>query len=361
MSIFHKARDWYAKNEGPISSLSLIGGFVFDALTLRQVTGFWENIFVLGHVVLVGGLMIWIQAIEAEPGAEANPERWHFWLVNILQFVFGGLLSIFLVFYFRSGDISQSWPFILVLALAFLANERWKRQFVRLPFQVLLFYLSLFSVSIYILPVVVHQIGDWIFIFSGFLSLIVIWIFLHIISRVNRPKWHDNKGKLILAVAGIYTLINIFYFTNLIPPLPLDLKNSGIYHSISKNADGTYSALAEKKTFWQTLTFNEDFHASSGTKVYAETSVFSPTDLNTTIVHRWQYYDQSQKKWLDDEVIDLPISGGRDSGFRTYSADSIRPGNWRVSVETLTGQVLGHIDFNVISGEAPVLEEKILD
>ncbi len=58
-----KIRSWYGKYERPISSLSLIGGFVFDALTLKRVDLFWENFWVIGHLVIVGTCIVLINAI----------------------------------------------------------------------------------------------------------------------------------------------------------------------------------------------------------------------------------------------------------------------------------------------------------
>jgi len=121
--IVHHVRNWYARFERPISSISLVGGFVFDALTLKRVDTLWENVWVIGHIVIIGICIILVHAIKNHEGDEGNPAKVHFWLVNMLQFFFGGILSTYLVFYFRSGDISVSWPFILILAIAFWANE----------------------------------------------------------------------------------------------------------------------------------------------------------------------------------------------------------------------------------------------
>src|ERR1700722_14242547 len=174
-----KLSNWYARWERPISSLSLIGGFVFDALTLTRVDLFWENLWVVGHLVIVGTSIVLIHVIEKkEEDAETNPERLHFWLVNILQFFFGGLFSTFLVYYYRSATLAVSWPFLLLLLAAFVANESLKRHYARLTFQIALFYLSLFSFLIFIVPVVIHQIGAWVFIVSGALSLIFLALFL---------------------------------------------------------------------------------------------------------------------------------------------------------------------------------------
>ena len=47
-------RNFYGRFERPISSLSLILGFTFDALTLKRVDTLWENVWILGHLIIVG-------------------------------------------------------------------------------------------------------------------------------------------------------------------------------------------------------------------------------------------------------------------------------------------------------------------
>lgn len=161
-------RNFYGRFERPISSLSLIFGFVFDALTLKRVDTIWENIWIVAHLVIVGVFITLIHLQMNEKGGEANPKKAHFWYVNILQFFFGGILSTYLVFYFRSTDILTTWPFIFVLVLAFLANESLKRHYIRLSFQISLFFLSIYSFAIFLVPVLTHQIGARIFLISGF-------------------------------------------------------------------------------------------------------------------------------------------------------------------------------------------------
>src|ERR1700689_3664406 len=107
MKIVQRVRDWYSRFERPISSISLIGGFVFDALTLRRVDLFWDNLWIVGHLVIVTTCAIWLNLLDNtadEHGVrpEEDPQKLHFWLVNVMQFFFGGILSTYLVFYFRS-------------------------------------------------------------------------------------------------------------------------------------------------------------------------------------------------------------------------------------------------------------------
>src|SRR3989338_4208693 len=240
MSIVEYARGWYGRFERPISSLSLILGFIFDAVTLKRVDTLWENVWILGHLVIVAVFIVLIHTTESKAGDEADPTKKHFWYVNILQFFFGGTLSVYLVFYFRSADIFVTWPFIAILAVAFMANESMKRHYVRFSFQIGLFFLCLYSFFIFLLPVLIHRLGTDVFLMSGLLSLIVIMVFISVIFYFSLEKFVKDKMMVITVVLIIFGAVNLLYFTRLIPPIPLSLKDAGVYHSIDKNSDGNY-------------------------------------------------------------------------------------------------------------------------
>lgn len=343
---------WYAKYERPVSSLSLVGGFVFDAITLKRVDALWENIWVLGHLVLIVVVMVLVNWVENDPGDEENPEKLHFWLVNVLQFLFGGILSVFLVFYFRSADLSTSWPFIVLLALAFWANESMKRRFVRLTFQVALLYLSIFSTTIFLLPVMFHRIGSDIFLYSGFTSLVSIFVFLFVLSRVSKEKFRNSRNYIYLSILIVYGSINFLYFTNLIPPLPMSLEDSGIYYSVTKADNGDYLGKYKYVGLISHILFYPKVSSVTEKTFYAYSAVFSPTNFDTNIYHNWQYYDEAKKQWLDQAMISLKIVGGREGGFRTYTTYvDPSPGKWRVNVLTNSGQVIGRIRFEIVDYE----------
>jgi len=76
--------------------------------------------------------------------------------------------------------------------------------------------------------------------------------------------------------------------------------------------------------------------------------VFAPSNFTTSILHDWQYYDNTKRQWVSASKTMLTITGGRDNGFRTYSIkDFIFPGKWRVNVETPRGQLIGRLNFNL--------------
>ncbi|MFA6386467.1 MAG: DUF2914 domain-containing protein [Candidatus Paceibacterota bacterium] len=358
MTFLKRTRHWYGRFERPISSLSLIFGFIFDALTLKRLDTVWENSWILAHIIIVGVFILLIHIKEHGEGDELDPNKSHFWYVNILQFFFGGLLSTFLVFYFRSTDIFSTWPFLFLLALAFIANESFKRHYTKLSFQISLFFLSIYSFMIFLIPIVLHKISDWVFLLSGVVSLILITIFVVVLFYLKKDKKTLNKKLTLYLTIGIFSLINFLYFTNLIPPIPLSLKDGGIYHLIEKNKNGNYNIAFESHGWKDYFNLYKDFSIMPGATVYAYSAVFSPKDLNLTIIHEWQYYNTASKKWVTGAVVSLPVTGGRDGGFRTYSKRvNIAPGKWRVNVETEQGKTIGRLLFNIVSAytEPPLL------
>lgn len=352
MSLFEPIRNFYGRFERPISSFSLVAGFVFDALTLKRVDTLFENLWILVHLIVVAIFIILIHQTELATGDEHNPSKKHFWYVNILQFFFGGILSTYLVFYFRSSDIFTTWPFIVLLVLAFWANESLKQHYVRFSFQISLFFLSIYSFMIFLVPVVLHRIGDWVFVLSGVLSLIVIYLFTLIVFRLikNKKEKFENKKIISFWIFAIFIVVNVFYFTNLIPPVPLSLKDAEVLHSISRNADGNYDVTYEDHGWKGYFMLYPDFHKVSGQPVYAYSAIFSPKGLNIKIIHEWQHYDPTKKKWITESEIPLSVVGGRDNGFRTYSTRSnLADGKWRVNIKTEHGKTIGHLRFNVVS------------
>jgi Protein of unknown function (DUF2914) len=353
-------RGTYARFERPIASISLLGGFAFDAVTLKRADSLWELFWVVVHLAVVAICILLVNRAEHRGADPKNPDKTRFLLINTLQFVFGGLLSTFLVLNFRSGSIWVSWPFFVILGAAFLANERLKQQYARLYFQISLFFLSLFCFTILIMPVLLHAIGPPIFLLSGAVSLALLYLFLRLLRSVTSEALVTGQRQLITAIGTIFIAINILYFLNLIPPIPLSLRDASVHHAITRNADGNYTVQSEHPELLRFFRRSETFHGMPGAPVYAYSAIFSPTSLNTSIVHQWQFYDP-KLGWTTMDRIELPVRGGRGGGYRTYSVKAgIIAGAWRVNVETTTGALLGRLRFNVVlQGSDPPLITQI--
>jgi hypothetical protein len=198
-----------------------------------------------------------------------------------------------------------------------------------------------------------------LFLLAGGMAILAVTLLHSILSRVSPEIEKKERTRSARSIAVIWAVITLLYFTNLIPPLPLALKDAGIYHAVQKNDDGTYSLTGEARTWYQSiLPFPTTFHKQAGKDVYAFTAVFAPTGLSTPIVYVWQYFDETIGDWVTKSTFTLSINGGRDGGYRGYSLSSDpKPGKWRVSVRTTTGLVIGRFTFYVVeSTSSPVLE-----
>lgn len=333
-------KDWYETYDRRISMGSLLLGFVVDALTLQRIDALRENLWIAFNILVVALSIILLNRKRSETS--------YFWFSNILQFSFGALLGSFFIFYFRSATLSASWPFLLILLVAMVANELFQKKYARLAFQLSLFYFSLFSFSIFLMPLLVKDIGPEIFVLSGGVSLFFLWLYIFILHYFIREKFLESRTHIWSFVTVIFVGINLLYFTNLIPPIPLSLKDSGIYHSITRDVDGKYIVSEEVRGWDKYLPLHPRIHWREGEPLYAYTAIFSPGSLNTDVVHVWQY-QKEDGEWVTATRIPLYLSGGRTSGFRIFSTKSnLSPGSWRVNVETKRGELIGRITFKII-------------
>jgi len=147
-------------------------------------------------------------------------------------------------------------------------------------------------------------------------------------------------------------MINVFYFFRLIPPVPMALSNGIVAHNI-KVENNKYVVTYETDewyVFWRKHRLK--FIQKPEDDVYVFSSIFAPTDLEKTVLHRWKWYNEDNRKWEIIEDIGYDITGGRDGGFRGYTyKHNLRQGLWKVEVLTQEELVLGIIDFEIITSE----------
>lgn len=262
------------------------------------------------------------------------------------QFTLGALLSTSLLFYWFSGTIAVSWPLIGIVALLMVSNEVF-RDIVKKPVvQVSMLYFSLFALSATLAAYVFNSLSPLVFVAGGVASLLVIAGFLIIFLRAG--KLFTQQKRMWLAVTGVFAFMNICYFLNVIPPIPLSLRDTGLYYSLTR-AGGEYIWEGEEETWLDRLIPGQTLHIVAGDPLYVYTAIYAPSDLTATMVHRWERYDTEERRWLVADRLSFAVIGGREEGFRGYSVKrSLGEGKWRVTVETDRGQVLGRIGFRIV-------------
>ena len=341
----------------------MIAGFAFDSLYFGRVDDLWNTQVVFLVYILVCFISIpLLHYIEARGERTGWRPRWRGVLPIATQFALGGFWSGFIVFYGRSASLAASWPFLLVLLAIFLGNELLSRYHERLVFTAVLFFFALYSYAIFALPIYTHSIGTVTFLESGAAAVLVFALFTALLRLLGRERFAADLFRIRAGAVGVLGLITLFYFTSVLPPLPLAAKATGIYHSVMR-VPGGYEASAEEQTWRQRLAVTylgraPTLHVTEGGSVYAFSSVFAPTALRAAIVHRWQWLDPAKDAWETRFALTYPIEGGADGGYRGYSA--IIPkvaGRWRVSIETTDGRVIARLPLTVAFVEqGPPLE-----
>ena len=352
----NRVLDWWIKYERHASSAAFITGFIWDNLTLRRIDMLLENILFSSYLVISATSIILLNGIES--GIFSNrlkPQATH-WLPLIMQFSFGTLLSGFFVFFSRSSSLAGSWPFLLFIFSLLILNESLKKKYSLLIFQISVFYVVSFSYSVLIMPVLIGSMSESVFIASSAVSLAIVGVVLLFISKVAKESFRESRKILVSIILFLLVAFNILYFTNIIPPIPLSIKEIGVYHSVIKTSGGDYEVTYEPLAWYDIKNkITPVFHQNDYDSIFLFSAVFAPTNLNTSIYHRWYYYDKLSQKWVLSSSIGFPITGGRDGGYRGFSMkNNVFPGPWRVDVTTKRGQVVGQLRFFIENTSEPV-------
>jgi hypothetical protein len=336
-------------------TVSFVLGFVIDNLTLNRVDQLFDNALLLTHITIAMGSLMFLYGASAGKFRESWNEPIRSYAPLFTQFAFGSLFSGMLIFYARSGSWMVSWPFFLIIIAVIYGNETVKDRVQQLLYNIGMLFIGLFAYVVLIVPVLLGEMNELVFVGSGILALIIMLIFVRILTMIV-PRFISLHQKSIIFIIGvIYAGFNFLYFANLIPPIPLSLKDIGIFHSVVRFEDGSYQLSYEKGKWWQFYRRSDDtFHPTAGSNVFCFAKVFAPTKLKTDIYHKWEYYDEVGREWIEHARISYPITGGGDGGYRGYSlVQNYTDGTWRCTVETERGQVLGRETFVVDSTNAP--------
>jgi len=342
---------WIGRNEKHLSTAAFVISFIIDNLAYSRVDLPWVT-FIFTMMLLIAALCILISHYLHRDKSDAAPSiknPFYTLLPIIAQFFTGGLLSGCLIFYTRSANLIASWPFILLLAAIFFGNELFSKYRERLTFQCVQLFFALYLYAIFELPIARGSMGSLVFVESGLVSIVVFGLFIGMLWVVGEKRLMASLRRILISSGVLLVLVNVFYFTGVLPPLPLSLTDADVYHSVT-HAAGGYEVAGESGT--TPLFGPEVVHLVPGSPLYVYSAVFAPIKLTTPIVHRWEEYVNGS--WQTVAKVSFPISGGRDTGYRGYSEiDSVTPGAWRVSIETQNGAVLGRVRFDVVGADTP--------
>lgn len=329
-----------------------IAGFIFDSLTLGRVDRLYDLIMLCLYMTSLTIVLYLYNVVDDGKWKNTRLGRYEEYLPLAIQFFFGGLSSAYVIYFSRSVSLSKTMSFFIILIILFFANEYLKKRISNKYLQFSVYFFISFTFFVFIIPVFIKEMNTEVFIFSGAVSLIctlVLIVFIYIVSPSTRSEVH--LGRLIGIILSIYSTVNVFYFFNLIPPVPLAMETGIVAHNIEIR-DNKYVVTYETDewyVFWRD--YRHKFILEPGGTVYVFSSIFAPTDLEKSILHRWKWFDQKTDTWEIMDNIGYGIKGGRDGGYRGYTfKNNVRPGKWEIDVITEEGLVLGMINFEIIMG-----------
>lgn len=323
----------------------LIAGVLWDYATLR-IDRVFDNV-VLALYLLVFGLCILVQLrVHLGTGVwDFVAQRVH-WVQYLSQFLLGGLLSAYFIYYLHGAPLLRAivWLLLLGSAAVFVEVVSSWRQLPEL--WVPLFGAVAFHFGMAGMPVLW---GDFIGPLVPMCLAVLLSAGIHLLaaiptrpsvdlSRINRTLVGSSLG------AGAVVLLELFaWHADLIPPLPLTLMSAEI---VPEKHEHYQSGI-----FWDLLAnvgFPPEVEWTPGLRVEAKTPVFLPNRMTTTVVHVWEKWTE-EAGWGRTDAIELKIVGGRQEGFRTYSRKrNLTPGAWRVRITTLDERSLGTVRFDLV-------------
>ena len=353
--------NFWHRHERHIGLGALVLGFILDSFLLTRPDQLLDNVILLSYLAIAGGVIL-LMTMRAARGSAEN--KLAPFLPVLLQFCFGSLSSGLLVLYFRSGTIAQSLLFFMFLGALLVGNEFLKSRYAQFRFNIAVYYLLLLCYVELTVPVLLHSIGPLVFLLSGAVSIGVIAAYLWVLLVCARKELVHHIRPAGVSVALIFAAFNVLYFINVIPPVPLAMRELGIYHSVLKHSGGGYTALYEPAPWWEVWRSTSGQYVITATSrsAFCFSSVFAPTDLTAPIYHRWEYYNPAIKEWEERSRLAFPISGGRSEGYRGFSIKTgLTAGEWRCDVETASGALIGRASFTVVeSPVTPSLSQKTL-
>ncbi len=345
--------------------LFFFGGVTWDGATLRRIDAWVDSALLLTYILVLGGLIV--VALFADQDRLSHPKllRYREWYPAAIQFLMGALFSAYFIFYFQSTSFqTESVVYLILLFALLIGNEFLRERLINPYFLFALYFLASATFFTFFLPVLTKTMGYGMFWVSSLASLGLLTGMLYVLWRHQvLPDVRAYPG-IAGIVLGLFALLHLFYIQNWIPPVPMAIRDSGIYRGMQRDKDTFAFKYARPAwyAFWQD--YDRTFSYSPGDTVYCFSAVFAPTAFDTKVAHIWYRFEEADQQWAPRDTIPFRVLGGRDDGFRGYTMKRfVEPGAWRVDVKTEHMRTLGRIHFDIVETGVPVTDViwKIVD
>lgn len=329
--------------------IAFMGGFAWDALTLSRVDNTFDLIILTGYLIGAAVFMLYgfSDAFNPQNKFLIQLKKHH---QTITHFLLGGLFSAYVVFLFQSVSFSRSLIFFAIIAAVFVFHEFVKLEKSKIYFQLGILFVTGFLYLIFVLPIILKQVGVAIFIVSAIVSGIFTLGLMYSLRRSSKEiRENLDIKKASAGLIGVFAMISVSYSMNWMPPVPLALKDAMIATYITR-VDGNYT-IAVKDPKWYQIwrRYSKTYSLKEDGAIFCYASVYVPRGIETQIAHKWLFYDETKKEWIRTDQIPYGISGGRSDGYRGYTLkEKLKVGKWKVQVLDSREAILGVIPFEIV-------------
>lgn len=362
MTKLEQFSEFRKKNAGKLDITFFICGFIFDAWMVAYPD---EPL-----VIFQQAFYLFVVALLIHYELLFRLEKWHpskfaakIWPYQnfALHFCLGTLLNIYSLFYIKSASLFSSIVFLFLMILMIFMNELpFVKKSEKTNLKVGLYSICLFSFFSIVYPLIFGFIGVLPFICSVISTLAILILQLRCLRNAAlEPGILMNS--IFAPVITVIIIFTTFFFLGLIPPVPLSVKEQGIYHKLEKR-DSHYYLYAEmgENSFWD---FGKStFHAEPDDKIYFYSQIFSPGRISDQVIVHW-FRKNSLGNWENMDKVPVAIKGGREEGFRAFTFKSnFDAGEWKILVETSSGAEISRLYFDVVKvAQAPSRTFKVLE
>lgn len=344
------------------STIIFLFGFASDAFLLPEFENPATKYLGLSYLVMLA-LMIFLREWVVARNTASDMERKAFSVLTFgVSFFSGSALSFVFVYAMRSAALIVSWPLFVILIICMAANEFVSSHHYRLTLDIAVYFIAIVFYSIFNVPIFFSSVNDMVFVISIALAALISFAYVYILQRSSEAAEYERAKGYALAI-GIPMFVGMLYLLNVIPAVPLSLKESGIYHSISRlEGSDTASYVGQREintALFKFLPRKEVYHLTdSDTGIYFFSSIGAPAQIAAPITHVWEYFEETSGTWVTSTTVSFNLSGGREEGYRAYSTkENVHEGLWRVTVKVDDKRIVGRQRFYIQKGSNAALEE----
>lgn len=347
-----------SKNWQHLYTVYFFAGFVVDSFILPDASDPLTKYIGLAYLVVLALCIIMREWVISRNTASKTEQRAYSLFTFGVLFFSGASLSFIFIYALRSAAFAVSWPLLLILFLCMVANEIVDTHEYRFTLDVCVFFIALVFYTIFNVPIAFNHVNDTIFLISVAVAVLAGLFFVSMLRKTSEVAEYE-RGRLYALAVGIPMFVGMLYTLNLIPAVPLTLKESGVYHVVTRTPSGDYFGQKEDDDRFLAKFRRPVYHLTSkDSGVYFFSSVGAPAEVSAPISHVWEYYDEEADAWVETSKVSFNVSGGREEGYRAYSKkENVEEGMWRVTVKVDDRRIIGRMRFYIEKGEEAELSE----